>query len=179
MERMCVMAHIVTCLYCKKQFDRDKLAFHQVSARRYAHIECYNVAETKKNQEERDKQALEEYLKSLFGEAFINVKTNKQIKEYREQYGYTYSGIRKALVYFYDVKGNDKNKANGGIGIVPYVYKEAYNYYYALWEAKQKNEGKKIEDYVPAVKEVHIPTPQRNIMKRNLFSFLDEEVVNE
>lgn len=173
------MAHIVTCLYCKRQFDRDKISFHQVSTRRYAHIECYNAEEARRTQEEYDRQALEEYLKAMFGETYINAKTNKQIKEYREQYGYTYSGIRKALVYFYDVKGNNKNKANGGIGIVPYVYKDAYNYYYALWEAKQKNEGKKIEDYIPVVKEIYIPIPQRNIPKRNLFSFLDEEVKNE
>lgn len=112
----------------------------------------------------------------MFGETYINAKTNKQLKDYREQYNYTYSGIHKALVYFYEIKGNDKNKANGGIGIVPFVYRDAYNYYYALWEAKQKNEGKKIEDFIPKIREVHIPIPQRNIEKRNLFSFLDEEV---
>lgn len=34
------MAHIVTCIYCKKKFDRDKYPFVQVSPRRYAHKEC-------------------------------------------------------------------------------------------------------------------------------------------
>ena len=34
------MAHIVTCIYCKKKFDRDKSLFVQVSNRRYAHPEC-------------------------------------------------------------------------------------------------------------------------------------------
>jgi hypothetical protein len=34
------MAHIVTCIYCKKKFDRDKFPFVQVSQRRYAHQEC-------------------------------------------------------------------------------------------------------------------------------------------
>ena len=28
----------------------------------------------------------------------------------------------------YDIKGNPKEKANGGIGIIPYVYKDALNY---------------------------------------------------
>lgn len=170
------MAHMVICLYCNKRFNRDIIPCQQVTAKRYAHLECYMAEEASKTQEVQDKEALESYLKQMFGETYINAKTNKQIKEYRERYGYTYSGIRKALVYFYEVKGNDKNKANGGIGIVPYIYKEAYNYYYALWEAKQKNVGKDIKNYVPVVKEIHIPIPQRKITKRNLFSFLDSEV---
>ena len=34
------MAHIVTCIYCKHKFDRDKYPFVTVSNRRYAHQEC-------------------------------------------------------------------------------------------------------------------------------------------
>ena len=33
-----------------------------------------------------------------------------------------------------------KEKAQGGIGIVPFVYQNAFNYYYAIWEAQQKQE---------------------------------------
>ena len=169
------MAHIVTCIYCKKRFDRDILPFHQVSQRRYAHKDCYLAEHARISQEEKDREQLETYLKQMFGESFINARINKQLKDYREQYGYTYSGIYKALVYFYDIKGNDINKANGGIGIVPYIYKDAYNYYYALWEAKQKNEGKNIQDYIPIVKEIHIKAPVRPVVKKKFFTFLDEE----
>jgi hypothetical protein len=82
------------------------------------------------------------------------------------------------LVYFYEIKGNSIEKANGGIGIVPYVYQNAFNYYYALWEAQQKIEQKVpiIQEYVPKVVEIRIPNPERKVKKkRNLFSFLDEE----
>jgi hypothetical protein len=48
------------------------------------------------------------------------------------KYNYTYSGIHRSLEYFYEVKGNSLDKANGGIGIVPFVYQDAYNYYYSL-----------------------------------------------
>ena len=60
-------------------------------------------------------------------------------------------------------------------GIVEYVYKPAYEYYYALWLANQKNEHKLKEQYVPQVQEIRIPIPQRKVKKRKLFSFLDEE----
>ena len=43
---------------------------------------------------------------SLFKTDYIDAKIRKQIKQYREEYNYTYSGIRKALVYFFEIKGN-------------------------------------------------------------------------
>ena len=48
----------------------------------------------------------------------------------------------KALIYFYEVKGNSVEKANGGIGIIPWIYKDAYNYYYDLWMIKQRNKNR-------------------------------------
>jgi len=93
------------------------------------------------------------------------------------EHNYTYSGIYKTLKYFYDVRGNSIEKANGGIGIVPYVYNEAYTYWRALWEAQQKNEDIKIEEFILPTKEIHILPPQRQPLKhrRKLFTFLDEE----
>lgn len=169
------MAHIVTCVYCKQRFDRDKFPYVQVSARRYAHQECSLTEEQKLNKEEQDKIDLENYILKLFKIDYVDAKIRKQIKQYREEYNYTYSGIRKALVYFYEIKGNSIEKANGGIGIVPYVYQSAYNYYLALWQAQQKNQDKVLNDYVPRVKEIVIPRPQRKVKKRELFTFLDEE----
>ena len=169
--------HKVKCKYCGKIFDRDKVPFKQISAQRYAHYECAVAAENSKKQEDIDKEELENYIKQLLNEDFISPRVRKQINSFIEQYNYTYSGMRKALIYFYEVKGNDKSKANGGIGIIPYCYKQAYDYYYSLWLAKQKNEDKDITTYVPQTKVVKIPVPQRKIRKRKLFTFLDNDEV--
>ena len=114
----------------------------------------------------------------LFGTDYVHQRVKRQINDFIQQYNYTYSGIRKSLVYWYEVKGNSIDKANGGIGIVPYIYQDAYRYYYSLWEAKQKNKDKDIESYKPEEIVIHIPAPQRNIKKRKLFTFLDEEEGN-
>ena len=171
------MASIVKCPFCGQKFDREKVPCVTIGARRYAHVECAKNAEKNKTQEEKDKEALEKYIMKLLNESYINARVRKQINQYREEYNYTYSGMLKALIYFFEVKKNSIEKANGGIGIVPYIYKDAYNYYYAIWEAQQKNEAKLIAQ--PKVNsdtwEITIPTPKRNIKKRNLFSFLDEE----
>ena len=169
------MAHIVTCIYCKHKFDRDKYPFITVSNRRYAHQECGMSEEQKKSKEVQDKEELDEYIKKLFKISYVDARIQKQIKQYVEEYKFTYSGIRKALIYFFEIKGNSIEKSNGGIGIVPYVYKNAYNYYLALWQAQQKNETKNVVDYIPNVKEIVIPPPQRKVKKRPLFTFLDEE----
>jgi hypothetical protein len=171
------MAHVVKCPYCGKTFDRDKYAdFVQVSARRYAHTECHNQHLAQMSQEEKDLMALEEYIKSLLGLDSINARVRKQINDYKNNQNYSYTGILKALTYFYEVKGNSIEKANGGIGIVPYVYQDAYNYYYHIWMAKQTNEVKPIEQYsAPPARVIVIPPPKRVEKKRKLFSFLDEE----
>lgn len=83
----------------------------------------------------------------------------------------------KALKYFYEIKGNDIKSARGGIGIIPYIYQESYDYYYNIWKAQVLNQNKKIEDFIPAVIEINIPAPQRKNKKRKIFSFLDEEEI--
>jgi hypothetical protein len=147
----------------------------QVSNRRYAHKECSTLEDDKLIQQEKDKEALDNYIMQLFGMTYVDARIRKQINPYVEDYNYTYSGIHKALIYHFEIKGGSIEKANGGIGIVPYVYQSAYRYYYALWEAQQKNKDVVVNDYVPTVKEIIIPVPQRQVKKRKLFTFLDEE----
>ena len=137
--------------------------------------------QTKKNQ----KSILWNFVSSKIGNSVVRHKIKRQIKDYVTNQGFTYSGIHKALIYYYEVKGNkfDEGKAQGGIGIVPYVYQNAFNYYYAIWEAQQKQEhivdAGSLAEYIPRVVEVKIPVPKRQERKRNLFSFLDEEQESE
>ena len=175
------MAHNVICQYCKEKFDRDKEPFVEVKNRRYAHKSCYDKYQANLSKEEKDLLALEDYIKKTFPN-IVTPKVKAQISKFNKEYGYTYSGIMKALIYYYEIKGNkfDFAKTNGGIGIVPFVYEKAYNYYYSIWEAqqvqqRQLSESSSIDVYIPKTIEVHIPVPQREERKRKLFTFLDEE----
>ena len=169
------MAHYVVCPYCNKKFDRDKVDCVQVGARRWAHTTCAAAQETTRKQEDIDKENLEKYIMQLLKEEYISPRVRKQMNTYVNEMKFTYSGIHKALIYFYEVKKNDVSKANDGIGIVPYIYKEAFNYYYSLWLAQQKNEDKVIENYKPQVREVRIPPPQLKKKRRRLFTFFEED----
>ena len=163
----------VVCAYCKKPMSKKDADCVMIGNGKYVHKACQDLEE---NREKTDKEKLENYIKELFNIPYIEPRVKAQIKKYVEEYNYTYSGIQKALYYHYELKGGDKSKANGGIGIVPYVYQNAYNYFYELWLAQQKNKDVEVELYTPKVKEITIPRPQRKVKKRPLFSFLDEEV---
>ena len=112
----------------------------------------------------------------LFNYDYVPPRAQKQINQFIKEYNYTYSGMLKALVYFYEIKGGDRDAAHDGVGIIPYIYQDAYNYYYNLWLAKERNANKDISVFIPKTVEVKIPVPQRDIKKRKLFTFLDEEV---
>ena len=162
----------VVCAYCKKPMSKKDEDCVMVGNNKYVHKACQELEEKR---EKTDKEQLEDYIKDLFQISYIDPRVKGQIKKYIDEYNYTYSGIRKALIYHYEIKGGDKSKANGGIGIVPYVYQNAYEYHYNLWLAQQKNKDVEINLYTPKVKEIIIPRPQRKIKKRQLFTFLDED----
>lgn len=168
--------HMVKCLYCGQIFDTNVEPFIKPNARRYAHATCAKTAEENRTQEEKDKQELEMYIKDLFGISSISVKIKKQMETFRKDNNYTYSGMRKTLKYFFEIRNNSIEKANGGIGIIPYVYDEAFSYWRALWEAKQRNQGIEVQKYNLPMREIHIVPPKREPMKhtRKLFTFLDE-----
>jgi hypothetical protein len=132
--------------------------------------------ETTRKQEDVDKEELEKYIMALLKEEYISPRVRKQMTQFVDEYGYTYSGMRKALIYFYEVKHNDPAKANGGIGIIPYCYNQARDYYYSLWLAQQKNENKVIDEYKPTVVEIKIQPPQIKPQKKRWFKFFEEEV---
>ena len=173
----------VKCTVCGEYFDREKVPAVKSGARRYAHERCMpngekvplKTKEGKAVEVDQDLEKLERYIKNLLGEEFINVRVRRQIKEYRENYGYTYSGILKSLIYFYDVQGNSKDKANGAIGIVPYIYDKAFQYYLSLFMARERNKDIVARPINYKVKEITIKPPKVE-KKSRLFNINEEDL---
>ena len=171
------MAHIMKCKVCGESFDRDKIACIHVG-NRYAHIECAQKAGLKGElieppQKDPDLIALEEYVMKLFNSTYVIPNIRKQINKFHDEYKFTYKGILQSLVYFFELKGNSTEKAPESIGIVPYIYREATQYYYNLYLAKVANNQKNINDYKPKIKHIEITPPQVETKKVKLFN-LDE-----
>ena len=170
------MAHNVKCKICGKTFDRDRIQAVKVSANRYAHYRCFPEGELVPlpNPIDEDLLKLEQYAEELLGEDFNLARVRKQIKEFKETYDYSYSGMLKTLKWFYEIKGNPIEKANGGIGIIPFVYKDALTYYYSLYLAQLANEN--VESIPkPKVKEIEIYSPEVHRRPPKMFNVEDEE----
>ena len=175
------MAHYVICSICGKKFNRDVVQTVRTGARRYAHLEC-DPNNTDliplEQKEDSDLIKLKNFINELYGKEANWALINKQIKTFTLENNYSYSGILKSLIYFYQIQGNSIDKANGSIGIVPFVYNAAYNYYYNLFITQSLNENKDITKITSKVKEVFINPPQITLPKK-FFNLDDEEVDNE
>lgn len=161
------------CIYCKEVFDRKSEECILVSDNRYAHKACVEKEATR---EKSDEEKLYDYIKEMYDLDYVLPNLRKQIQNFIKEYNYTYSGIQKALHYFYVVQNNPINKNRITLGIVPYVYQQSYDYYYSLWNAQQKNLAKgDFSEYIPKEIEVKIKAPIRKPFISKNFSFLDEE----
>lgn len=178
-KKMCI------CKVCGKEFDRNTEQAVIAGSRRYAHYSCMPEGELvpmeikpasakkqKKEEEANDLKKLKDYISQLFGDSAKWAVITKQIKDYIEKDKYTYSGILKSLIWFYEIKKNPKEKANGTIAIVKYCYQDSYNYYYNLFITQQNTQDKVLEN---KTKEFIIKPPIGKGTKKRLMEWEIDE----
>ena len=78
----------------------------------------------------------------------------------------------KALKWYYEIENGSKEKANGGVGILPYIYEQAYKYYFDLYQKQQQNADAAPYHFLTQV--VTIPSPRAVVTKPKLFDLGDE-----
>ena len=144
------MAHLVKCINCGRQFDRDKVPFIQITARRYAHKTCPDgiTQDPKLIQEVTEKDAFFQMVKSIYGSDYNYIMINSQAEGYIKQYGYTWDGMRACLHWFYNLNHKSLEEGNGGIGIIPFIYDEVRKYYTELNKTQEENKKVKLRQQV-------------------------------
>ena len=134
------------------------MQFRVIAPNKYAHAEC---VEKEEKREKTDEELLNEYIMELFKVEYVPPRIQKQIKTFVQDYNYSYSGILKTLKYFVEIKGNSITQYGDTIGIVPYVYRRAHDYYYAIWAAQEKNKRKQLNEFIDTqIKVIKIPIPK-------------------
>lgn len=160
------------CYYCGETFDITKEEFRMATVNRYAHVECYN-----KNYNPDDDFIPEiyDFLKEEVLISYDFLQCEKQRKLFITKFGYTNEGILNALKYFYKVKKQSPEKSGNRIGIVPYVYSEAKEYYETL-EKKQKQLTKIVnKQQKQKAKVVNIALPEKPVDK----GFIDLDTIEK
>ena len=161
------MSHYCICPKCNEKFDRDRIQAVKVGARRYGHASCFpenkDFIPLQNNIENSEEyKELMDYIKELYQDKANYPLIKKQIKQYIKEYNYSISGMMKSLMYFYQIKNNPIDKSNGGIGIIPFCYQQAYNYYYEIYINSQhagtgnynSTKSKEIEILTPVSKTI-------------------------
>lgn len=109
-------------------------------------------------EESKQKRSLISYIEELFGEK-ANAKIYTQIKNLMRDYPYfTYVGLEQSIRFFYEIKENPIT--NQGLGIVPYVYDQAQEYFKNLGEVQSHNASISNVNELYAHKKVRIAPPK-------------------
>lgn len=178
------------CVICSKYIEKDEESVPY--KKRYAHVSCFNSAmkllvtekkkdtnkssntKTKKNvkvldkplteKESLEKKNLINYIRKLTGKDSIEAKVYMLIKKYKADFPYfTYLGIQNTLKYYFEIKENQYTNDNF-MGIVPYYYDEAEQYFKKLDSVNKYNKenAKNIHSlYKP--KKISITPPKTEI----------------
>lgn len=175
----------VKCLYCGKQFtilpDKENIDWVKPRSNRYAHKQCAdNMANgapiqiDEAHKESIELQQLKDYINNLYNENVNWPLVIKQIMDYKSEYNYTYKGMLKSLIHFYEIEKHSLDPSVvKGVGIIPFHYKIAHDYYLDIIKAQQINNGKN-PNILNQTKEIIIKSPKREI-KTKLFDLGVEE----
>lgn len=160
--------HMVTCRVCKEKFDTNDQSIDWIMPSRnwYYHKKCYEqwisaVSQDANFSDDEWAMFIYDYLKHDvhldYDYHMIEAQRKKMLRENKM----TSKGIYFALRYFYDIKHGDKEKAHGGIGIVPYVYNESAKY----WISREKRNRGIIQQITKQMAD-NLINPQRVVGKR-------------
>lgn len=137
------MAHMVKCRACGKTFNRDTLIENvdwvMPSVNHYYHKYCYDQWINKQGElsatltSEEWFEALKYYLNHVVKAPIDYKKFTSQWNNFLKQKK-TAKGIYFSVRYYYDVINGDKEKSQGGIGIVSLIYQDSCDYWTGRFE---------------------------------------------
>ena len=191
------MAHVVKCRWCGKQFDTEKIEqdkWIMPSKGQYYHRDCYEekiqpgaVKPTTQENKENEFQTWRDNIfdliqRDLKGKCDF-ARITQMMTSYKAQHkDWTYKVMYYALRWFYLIRKNDWSKANGAIGILPYIYYDGTEY----WRQREREDigiVKRIEEQITQMKEVQVKEIVRSNKKKKrgvkTVSFEDIEGMEE
>lgn len=138
------MSRAVKCRYCGQTFKKEEVDWIMPSKNFYYHTNCWLQKEKTKKQVGVQTVATDEqwykYTKDFLKKdlkIYCNWPKITTQRSSLKKKGFTDKGIYLSLCYYYNVMKGDPEKAEGGIGIVPYIYEEAEKYWREQYK-KQK-----------------------------------------
>ena len=149
---------MVMCRICKQRFNRNDpnltegVDYVKPSTNMYYHKTCYEEYQTSKldihaaMSDEVWFSAAWDFLQKDLKYSFNFVKVKKQWQSFLNN-KMTAKGMYFSLRYFYEVRHGDVEKSENGIGIIPHIYQDSFDYW-AAREARMKSICAAIEQQI-------------------------------
>ena len=137
------------CPICETYNYKEETVYHQ---KRYYCKICYE----NKTKDSNDYKELINYICNIYE---IDAPTGfmlSQIKKFKDQFNYTYKGIELTLDYFYNIKTNNTPDMEMGLGVVPYIYEEAKQFFIEKRNIKNNIQNIDIQDITSKVNVINI-----------------------
>lgn len=152
------------CRVCKKEINKNKekegVDWIMPSKNWYYHVSCYEEWRKGSDDDEDWIGLIYDFIARDLKVSYDYHKCEAQRKKFIKENKCTNRGIFFTLKYFYELKHGDWNKGYEGIGIVPYVYREAVLYWQDI-ENKQKG-------VIDGIKKQLMERASRPVMKVDL-----------
>ena len=161
------MARQKKCIICNELIIEEQGVPYKG---RFAHQKCFNIAiktlqkdkseqiekvakkkvgrkakpraelkEALSEEEYEKKQQYYKYLRKIIGENELSAKVYALTEDYIRRYDFTYENMQQTLVYLHEII--EKDLVGDVVGLIPYYYSEAMQYYDAINKVVEFNEG--------------------------------------
>ena len=171
-------AALVECRTCHMPIDKVKekegIDWIQPSKGWYYHKECYETWKASPSTDEDWILMIFDFLARDLKVSYDYFLCKAQIEKFWKTDKINPKGIYFTLKYFYEIKGNSFQKGHGGLGIVPYVFTDAKNYWI---EQERKKHGfmKELESQAKEKSIVKLTRRNKRREKYNLDDIGGEE----
>ncbi len=169
------------CRVCKQEVDKSKDDWIMPSKNWYYHKTCYGKFKDGKEikKDEDYTQLIFDYIARDLKVSYDYYKIKAQINNFMKN-GMTCKGILFTLKYYYDRNGKEYwDRGYGGIGIVPYYYKEATEYWTNIENMRQGS----CEQFINQIKELKAKPEKKikynEVKKKEKSDFDFDEILKE
>ena len=156
---------LVKCAYCGSQtVDKKSNDYVRYKDANY-HAVCAQL--------QQEKDSFYSYVCFRLGLKAPGPRIYSQANSFIKKYSYTYHGMEQALKYLYEVKNHKDNYSieNKTIGLIPYCYDEAQEYFNRI---EQRKELATMSSDICRAQEKIITVKMNEPKKRNTTYNLDE-----
>lgn len=111
------------------------------------------------DEEYKDKQEYYDYLKQILNTDKLTAKIYALSDRYLTQYGWSWAGMKNALVYMNEIK--EKELTGDVVGLLPFVYEEAEEFFNEVKKVEERSKNTSLSDMYQTKRIIYHKRPDK------------------